>query len=158
MILNLQEGAMPPIGDAAFWSFMATMALIVQMVLQRYYARKAAESAAVIEKATKVAAETASKAAVKVEEVKAVLQVSNINTESTLQGIVDTGDRNHTLLNSGMGKVLAKVADLAEIVANLRKLPEDIEVAQAARQASDKHEARQAKVDKKDAKDAKDMP
>lgn len=59
----------------------------------------------------------------------------------------ETGEKTHTLVNSNMGVQLKLNAYNSQIVAELRKNPEDIEAATLAKKMLLDHERKQTKVD-----------
>jgi hypothetical protein len=169
LAILLEGGDMtPPVGNAAFWSFVATVAFIVQLILQKHYANQAAARAAQVKETAAVAAqkveevatvaaqkveEVATVAAQKVEEVKQALEVRTAVTHGQLEDIKSTGDKIHTLVNNAMALVLKENASLARRIANMSGLAEDRLAADKAEQASREHDQKQSLLDTKDAKD-----
>ncbi len=159
-----------PSGDS-LWTFLATVAFIVQMILQRRWAQQAAtkatEAAAKLETATTTAAAKMEKAtataavqvaqtlttagektAARLTSVKETLAAATEAQNSTLAEIKDTGDKNHALLNGGHGEALKANVLLARRVADLTGNAADAQAVVEAQATSDAHEARLTKVDR----------
>ena len=86
-------------------------------------------------------------AAVKVEQVKSVLETTQLSGTKKMDILVKVANDTHTLVNSNMGVQLKISAVALRRVANLTKEPDDIAAADLAEKALSSHEAKQTIVD-----------
>lgn len=133
--------------DAPGWSIIigaVFLGLIQLATLLLSYLRESAKikrDALAAEKVEAVRVQAAA-AAVKVGEVKTVLEFTTQKTDKKLDSI-------HTLVNSSMGKQLAIAASLSRRIALLTGKPEDNASADEAERLLKDHEGKQAIVDSK---------
>lgn len=104
----------------------------------------------------KQAAEERREAAIKVEEVKQALQVSDAKTEGTLEEIKATtqenqatGEATHTLVNANYGAQLKISALALRRIAAITKDPDDVAAAELAEKLLKEHNEKQKTVDDK---------
>ncbi len=87
------------------------------------------------------------KQAAKVKDVKDTLKMVTTETATKLDKIEKTGEKTHTLVNSAMGAVLKRNAELARWKADRDPTEEHVREAVAAENTLRDHEGKQATVD-----------
>lgn len=87
-------------------------------------------------------------AARQVKQVKESLAASDEQLHSRLDEMAATGQATHVLVNSNMGEQLKLNALLSRRMADLTKIPEDIQAAKCAEAKLQDHESKQAMVDR----------
>jgi hypothetical protein len=86
-------------------------------------------------------------AAGKAEEVKEALDKHTVKTDQKLDGIAETSDRTHALVNNAMAVQLRLNATTARRLAELTKDQKDVDAADAAEKLVAVHQERQAASD-----------